>query len=212
VIPLADLDQILSSSVWTALATLLAALAIGVSIVLYRKQRARKTLSFEMEITELVSVHSEARDQIKIFYGEEQVVNACLLQLQLENVGNVPITEADFEKPLGIALTQDGSPLTAEISASDPPGLEPAVGIADHAVQVDPHLLNPRDRITLKVIARNFTGFQLQYRIVGISRLIDAKEQAERAATRKYFLIGMAAGMVGVFLPVLASSLSDLVF
>lgn len=193
----AGIGEVLSSPVWTAFAAILAAGAIGVSIFLYLKQRTRKALSYEMKVTELVNVHNEVRDQFRVFFGKEQVANACLLQLRLENTGNVPIPEADFERPLEIALAKDGSPLTVEVPSAEPPGLEPTAEIVDHAVRVHPLLLNPGDNLTVKVITRNFSEFALRYRIVGISRLTDARDQARKAEKRRALLFGILGALVG---------------
>jgi hypothetical protein len=169
-VPFADFSDVLSGPGWSVGATVLAAVAIVVAVVLARQQRAHKVLGYDLGVTALVSVHQGARDLIKIYYGDEQIDQADLLQLRLVNAGNVPILEADFQRPLRLEFEGGGSPLTVDAKSS-PDELRPKVEIVGGAVTLAPLLLNPEDSISIEVFARNFKGVHLDYRVIGVPTL-----------------------------------------
>lgn len=181
--PLADIGDVLDSPVWTAAATVLAAVTIGITIWLYRRQRSRKSLSYSVSVTPLVNVHSAAQDRIKIFYGEEQIKQMHLLEARIENTGNVPILSSDFEQPISFDLGRRARALTAEVSDLQPPELKLEVNLDGQEIQLAPLLLNPGDSLTIKSFVRDLSGkVQCHSRIIGVSKMVDA--QAQREAQR----------------------------
>jgi len=188
--PVGDFSDVLSSPGWAVGATLLAGIAIIVAVVLARQQRARKILGYEIGITSLVSVHRGARDLIKIFYENEQIEHAHLLRLRLVNAGNVPILEADFDRPLKLDFEGSGSPLTVEAKSS-PPELHPDVKIADGGVALSPLLLNPGDSISIEVFVRDYRGVHFDYRIIGVPTLTEMTPQVTPSITQ---LLGDSLG------------------
>lgn len=181
--PFGNLTEVLGSPAWSVGATVLAAAAIIVSIVIARQQRARKVLGYELGFTELVSVHQGARDLIKIYYEDEQIEQAHLLQLRLINVGDLPVLQADFQRPLTLEFEGGGSPLTVE-AKSRPAELRPEVEIVGSSVSLKPLLLNPGDSISVEVFARNFKGLNCDYRIIGVPTLTEMTPQIAPSLTQ----------------------------
>jgi hypothetical protein len=185
---IADIGDILGSPVWTVLATLLAAAAIWVSIWLYRRQRTRKSLSYEISVTELVSVHSaanDAKDRIRIFFDEEQIEQVHLVEARIENNGNVPVPSSDFEGPLVIELGEGAAPLTVDVTNKTTPDLHGEAAYRKTAVALAPLLLNPGDGLTLKILTRNLQRkVECHYRIVGVTEMTDAAAQRESQGQR----------------------------
>jgi hypothetical protein len=175
----ADIGEIAGSPIWTVLATILAAAAIGVSIWLYRRDRTRKSLAYEVKQVELVSVHQAApKGRIKILFDDEEIKHVHLIEAQIENNGNVPVTVEDFEQAIVIDLGEGATALTADISKVTPDNLEVEVRPDGNQVEIQPLLLNPGDCMTLKIFARDFGGkVERRYRIVGISKMDDAAIQ-----------------------------------
>ena len=182
----ADLGDVLGSPAWTAAATILAAIAIGVTIWLYRRQRSRKTLSYSVKVTQLVSVHSAAKDRIEISYGNERIKQMHLVEARIENTGNVPVESSDFEQPITFDLGQGARALTAEASELQPPELEIQVQLNGQQIQLMPLLLNPGDGLTIKSFVRDLSPssqVKCRYRIVGVSKMVDARAQREAQLT-----------------------------
>jgi hypothetical protein len=191
----ADIGGLLSSPVWTVLATLLAAAAIWVSIWLYRRQRTRKALSYEVQTTSLVSIHSAAEGRIKVFFEGDEVEQAHLVETRVENSGNVPVEPDDFNQPIIFDLGKGASALTVDVTGIMPADLHGQVVLNGQEVELRPLLLNPGDGLTLKVIARDFAGkVTCHYRIVGISHMDDGTVQKQREHQRD--LLRRLAGAV----------------
>ena len=184
---LADFGDVLGSPVWTFLATVLAAAAIWVSIWLYRRQRTRKSLSYSVKVTELVSVHQAAKGRIKILFDEEEIEQAQLIEARIENDGNVPITMGDFQQPFVFDLGEGATALTADITKCAPDDLPAYVSAHKNEVEIQPLLLNPEDDLTIKIFARNLHHRPVPHcRIVGVSKLRDAAADRQRQAQRTF--------------------------
>jgi hypothetical protein len=194
VVQIADIGGVLGSPVWTVLATVLAAAAIWVSIWLYRRQRTRKSLSYTIKVTELVSVHQAAKGRIKILFDEEEIERAQLVEARIENDGNVPITIEDFQLPFVFDLGEGATALTADITKCTPDDLPAQVYVVKNEIEIQPLLLNPGDGLTIKSFARNLQQKPVPHcRIVGVSKLRDAADDRQRQAQRTTLRRSLAA-------------------
>jgi hypothetical protein len=202
-------NDVIGSPAWTVAATVLAAVAIGVSVYLSRRGRSRKELTYAKQVTQLVSIHDEGLGRISIHYEDEPVERAYLIELSLRNSGNVPIVEDDFDRPFTVTFGR-ATPMTLDIGETKPPELNPSLEMDENSVSIQPLLLNPGDELTFKVLVRDFDGeATLHGRIVGVRELVDARLQAERAASwRRAFaatpITSWLAALFSVVLVVLA--------
>jgi hypothetical protein len=163
-----------------------------VTVFLYRKQQQRKSLTYAIKVTQLVSVHSEAQDHITIFYEGEQIERVHLVEVPLENSGNVPIIERDFERPLVVELGEGAEVLTVEAPEVEPSEIEPVTTIDGTSVTVSPLLLNPGDTLAVKLLVGDFAGeASLHSRIVGIKQLTNANDQDQRTWKQKVTSSGL---------------------
>jgi hypothetical protein len=173
----ADLVDIAGSPIW---ATILAAVAILVSLYLYRRQRTRKSLSYEIKLVELVSVHRAAEGRIKVLFDEEEIGQVHLVEARFENNGNVPVTAEDFEQAISLDLGDGATALTADVTDVTPEDLHVEARPRGNRVEIQPLLLNPGDCMTLKAFARDLRGeVECRYRIVGVARMDDAAAQRQ---------------------------------
>jgi hypothetical protein len=197
-VPIASFSDLWESPVWSVGATILTALAIGVSIYFFIKQRQRKRLTYGVTITELVSVHGDAKDKIEIFYEREIVERVHLVEVTLKNTGNVAIPASDYEVPFSVGLGEGAEVLTAEVVRTEPAGLtaelefvkeprerdrnadEQSVENVASTVTLKPLLLNPGDQLTIKILVADFVGEpEFDHRIIGVSRLSNSADPKE---------------------------------
>jgi hypothetical protein len=173
-VAVASFTSVLSHPAWTAAATLLAAIAIGLTIVLYRRGKARKAVTCVLSSTSLVSVRSEARGKIEIVYEGHPVGGVHLVSFSLANSGNVPVVRDDFERALIVELGPGATPLedTIEVKEKRPSDLHPNVYADGSRLILDPLLLNPGDSFSIAALVRDFTGpLTIDGRIAGVSKL-----------------------------------------
>ena len=73
---LASLNDVFNGP--TVISAILAVAAMGLSVFLWRRGRARKALAYTVSDTPLVSIRSEAGDKIQIAYDGQPVKEAPL--------------------------------------------------------------------------------------------------------------------------------------
>lgn len=184
-IPSCDIADVLESPVWTVLATVLAAATIAVTVLLYRRQRSRKRLACEIRVTPLVGSHRIADDKLKTYFEDGQSERVHLVEARVENTGNVPVTANDFERPISFHLGDSATVLAVDVSSKSPLELPEEVTLRGGEVRLMPLLLNPGDGLTLKILVGNLRDeVQCQYRIIGISRMVDVSARAKRKEQR----------------------------
>src|SRR4051794_35191671 len=209
----ANIGDVAGSPVWGVLGPILAAIAIWVTLWLYRRQRTRKSLAYEIKQIELVSLHRAApKGRIKILFDDEEIQHVHLVEARIENSGNVPVTKGDFEQPIVIGLGDGATALTADVTETTPDDLRVEAKPDADQVKIQPLLLNPGDCMTLKVFVRNFQGkVQCHYRIVGIPKMDDAAMQRQNrqfSLRRWYRAAGVGTALIFSVLTSLAAGLS----
>jgi hypothetical protein len=95
---LASISDVLTNA--TLVGAIVGAAGLGATVIIYRRQRIRKSLAYAVTNTPLVSIRSEARDKIQITYDGEPVKGVHLVSFSLSNVGNQPVSEEDGVVPL----------------------------------------------------------------------------------------------------------------
>jgi hypothetical protein len=202
--------ELLRDPVWQFVGALLAAIAIGIAILVYYRQRRRKRLGYQiLANTPVLTVDEEIRGKLKIWYEDIPVRNLQLLLLKFINTGNVPIATADFERPLSITFGSEAKILSSEIIASSPSDLSPSISATTHGIALAPLLLNPNDYFTIKaLVSERQGGVSVTARIIGVERVVYLKESLliKRGALLFAFVLsGLLSGIVSNWLTVLTT-------
>jgi len=84
---------------------LLEIIAILAAFVIFFLQWQRKAISYGI-ITDasVVSVSDKVKDRIQILYDGMQVQNLRLIEIRIQNTGNLPIKPDDYVEPLVIRV------------------------------------------------------------------------------------------------------------
>src|SRR5947208_7078313 len=85
-----------------AVVTLLAAVITSfISFWIFRKQRNRKEISYEVvSNAPIASINKEVKDKVEILYEGKPVKDLSLLVLKVWNSGNVAVKPEDFIEPI----------------------------------------------------------------------------------------------------------------
>jgi len=193
------MSDILRDPVWQFVATILAVIAILVSISLYLKQRRRKMLSYEIvSRTPLLSIEEEIKGVLKILYEGEPVQQVHLIVTTIMNSGNTPILVNEYERPISLGFGEEAQILTAEIAKTQPDSLRASTSIEDDKVTLQPTLLNGGDSITLKMLVSKFDGeITVDGRIVGVKEIQESRESVVKIFGLS--VIGFVMTMAGTF-------------
>jgi hypothetical protein len=212
-VPVHEQSSLLGSELfWVIVAAVAAIAAVIVAIAVHMLSRTRRALAYEVATTPLLS--ERAPGALEISYEGVAVRNATLVEVDVRNVGNVPIRTADFESRLVAVFAPGVQLLHPEVAATQPVDLGPTLVSTPNRIGVEPLLLNPNDGFTLQVLAGDYTGdVELQGRIAGITefqrsyvtpqeRLVRSTEIAAAAATG----LGLSVPVVGSLAEVLVSA------
>lgn len=158
---------------WQFVGTILAVLAIIISIVLFFAQRKRKVLAYEIiSQTAILSEADEVSGKLQILFQGETVKNVHLLVIKLINMGNVPIVSADYEREVKLEFKDSEKILSAEIAETTPDNLSGEIFLNDKNIMLKPILLNPKDAIVIKILISGFQGtVHLDGRIIGVKSI-----------------------------------------
>jgi hypothetical protein len=165
--------ELLRDPIWQFIGAILALIAIAISILVFKLQRKRKRLSYNIVIdTPLLSVREDIEGKLKITYQRKRVKNIRLVEINFSNTGNVPITTSDYERPLKVCYGDAASILTAEISNVEPSNLCATITSDTNSYTISPVLLNPKDSISVRVLLSDYDrNFTIDTRIIGIFKV-----------------------------------------
>lgn len=169
--------EFLRDSLWTFVGVLLALLAILVSIGVYYAQKQRKRITVEtLARVPLIAIGKEGIEGLAITFNGEPLERATVVLIRVTNTGNMPILGADFESPLSFEFAGDSKILSAAVVSSEPPRIPIAVTIAGATATLSPHLLNPNDSLTCRILLlaseSKFISFA---RIAGVKTIEDSR-------------------------------------
>jgi hypothetical protein len=196
---------VLADELFWVIVGVLAAVVIGVvTIVITARSRPRPALAYETQATRLVA--RQAAGRLEITFDGEPVEDVHLVDLTVANTGNRPFVDADFVRPLHVVLPEGAVALSAEVTGSDPPGLEPKAGIEpETGATVRLALLNPRDGFTVSVLVKGLKAsdeVRLGGRVAGVHEFDHSTQSAAgmlaEVATAAMLTSDPGLGAIGV--------------
>ncbi|PGR32566.1 hypothetical protein COC64_24050 [Bacillus cereus] len=198
----------------TIISTIIGITGIGLGLFYFLKNRKQKKL--EYVISNKTPLFNQLHSKMKIYFDDQEIKeDACLSILTIENIGNEPVKEEEFEKnkPLKINLLRsDGTAariFDVEKYKSNPLDFNVEFDYTDQEgiIFIKPILFNSKDHVSLKLISTEFERVSVSGRIVGGSIV-----NGEKRKKRKVFqsrLIGFGTGLIVSIFGTLTSLLLD---
>lgn len=192
--------ELLRDPLWQFVGAALAVAALIASFVIYRLQRLRKGVTYDvLSRTNLLTVREELEGKLQVLYEGEPAKSLSLLVLKLWNSGNQPILATDYERPISFGTGEASRLLTADVTEAEPLGLQVDYEISGNKLVLKPMLLNPGDSVTLKLLVRDAGA-----RLVPDSRIVGVKSLHRLGDGSKLFpaltTVGMLLIAVGFYL------------
>jgi hypothetical protein len=180
--------------------TILAIVAICVTLVLFLSGRRRKRLSYLLSDTPVLGVHEAVNpSRVKILFDGVPVTEVRLLTITVNNWGNEPIRVEDFERPLRFTWSEPARILTAEVIEVSPESLQPTIKAGVNEIVVDPLLLNPGDWLRIKTLINEASKLSVDVRVVGVKRITKILA-SDKATSDKTLRLLAAMGFVGTLI------------
>ncbi|BCL82174.1 hypothetical protein ccbrp13_46390 [Ktedonobacteria bacterium brp13] len=133
--------------------------AIIVAIWIYKRQKLKKEISYEIvSNAPLVSINEKMKDRIKILLDGSEMNSPRLIVIKLINTGNDAVKKDDIEDPLSIQI-QGATIISAEVLNTDPQNffLKPEdkkdfVQWQGSEITLQKKLFNPKDEISISTL------------------------------------------------------------
>jgi hypothetical protein len=101
--------------------TILAAVAICITLTLFLVARRRKRLSYSLSDTRVLGVHEAVNpSRVEILFDGAPVTDVRLVTITINNSGNESIKSDDFERALRFSWAEPARILTAEVVEVSP--------------------------------------------------------------------------------------------
>lgn len=97
--------------------------------------------------------NKEGESGIKVMLGEKDISDATIYYFLISNAGSTVIKREDFDGDLTIGLKGSKYVINPESYDSYPKNIAPKLKVVEGGVAIEPLLLNPGDRVGIKVIA-----------------------------------------------------------
>lgn len=155
---------------WKVIIGLIAILVTLFGLIYFQWWRNRKSLSYEVITTALLTAADEIKNDLQILYKGAPIKNAHLVIIKVTNDGYQPIKKDDFEDGLVFEFSEGTQFLSYEIIKPHPSNLK-VVLIAPvlHRLGVEPLLLNSKDSFEIRLlVSSNAISVKGNARIVGV--------------------------------------------
>lgn len=183
--------------------TILAIVAICLTVSLFLAGRRRKRLSYLLSDTQVVGVHEAVNpSRVQILFDGVPVSEVRLLIVTVDNWGNEPIRLDDFERPLRFSWSEPAQILTAKVTEVSPENLQPTIIAGASEIVVEPLLLNPGDWFRISTLINQVGKLSVDARVVGVKRItkITASDKVTSVRTLRLLALMGFAGTLTILL------------
>lgn len=194
----------------------LAIVGIVLSIWLYRRGRQRRAISCVFDpLTSPVEIKAgdALRGEIKILYRGQPVSNLFMIRATIKNTGNLPIRKTDVVEPLTFMFRPSAELVRQPQTVNTKPDniqatwsvLETETPARVTIAQLEFDLLNPGEELTAEFLCTGESSVpKLTARIEGITQIdvADSQEMRWRKEIRSAAIVGIAAILMGLSLPI----------
>lgn len=183
------MDELLTffrDSAWGAAGALVAVISAGIAYRFNPKEKVKK-LQFERFDDRLIGLKSNQDERLQLLYDGKPRSIIRLVRYQFRNIGTETISSSDFERPLSFIVVGGGKGelLRSTVEVQFPPQLHLDINQVGPKATIAPAMLNPGDRFAVTLLLADDCQVQLDYRIVGLSKIEDetSSPQSDRRST-----------------------------
>lgn len=170
--------QIIRDPLWQFVSIIVSLIVTG---VVYWLQQPYKELSYDIiSSTPLFSIMEEAQGKVEVLFDGEPVTDAYLLIIKLHNSGNKAIISSDYESPIQLNFNEEVSILSAEVIDDTEYSITTTLQVVQNRIKLKPILINPKESVTIKVIASNYKELNITARITNINKIEYKSTSRER--------------------------------
>lgn len=119
------------------------------------------------------NVVKDIKEAVEIKEGTDSLLDTSLVRFSITNTGRAAIQADVFDKPAHFTFGPRAKIIKARITNSLPTGMQKTVklGQGTKELEIQPFLLNPKERIDVEVFGTNFDTFEPNLRLIGLSEI-----------------------------------------
>jgi hypothetical protein len=126
--------------------------------------------------------------ELHLLYKDHEIFDLGILQIRIQNDGAQPITKADIEEPITIAVEGATEIVSAPVVETRPPNLHFETTISGKNVELNKSLLNPNDTVTVEIDAiaterGKIDISEVSGRIAGVQNIVFHKSLPQQTQT-----------------------------
>ena len=167
--------EFLRDPIWQFIGAAIALFAIVVAVIAIKLQLIKKSLSYSIFSSSLIFYvfSEEHRPRLRILYDDKEVQDLRTVDLVVQNDGNIPILQSDFSIPIAVSFPEWLNVLGVAVTEVSPNGLQIKTTQNENGVIIEPTLLNPKDRFSMRFIVESneYLSPTVRARIVGIHEI-----------------------------------------
>jgi hypothetical protein len=201
-----------------AVAIVVGLITAFVAIWVFRKQRSKKEISYQViSNAPIASVSKGLENRVTIHVDGKPVGSARQVVLKIRNSGNVAVSRDDYDMPINFAF-EESLVIEGDILSTEPEDLintidkktfinvfvvDPNKGFVPDSAVIDKILLNPKESITLTfLLSGAYDKLNVRGRIVNgeIVMLKEIKQETLRAAINFTILWTALVSFTGILL------------
>jgi hypothetical protein len=168
-------ESLFQHPAWQAVGVVAGVAAVIVGLVAIRMQWRSKACSIRAHSAPVLSVGTKLRGDVEIRYRGVTVTDVTLHEITVVNSGNVPILGEELVRPFVVSFGETAHILSIELLPSRPAdldaGLDQVGADPATAITLQPPLLNPSDRITVRCLVAGGAEPKITARITGVREL-----------------------------------------
>jgi hypothetical protein len=172
-----------------AFRTLIAIVAIGVSILIYRLNKKKKALSYEvLRNDRIFRVVGSLASRVQITVDGKSANNVSLILVDIQNSGNEPIKRDDFDTPLQFEFGAKAEILSARVLRTKPSDLVATIDVDESKLTLNALLLNKNDSLTIEaLVSAPDEKLKHSVRIVGVADIKTSINNRRGNNTKEWF-------------------------
>jgi len=203
--------SLLQDPFWQFVINVAVALLVGigtaiVAIIIFRKQRNRREITYEvLSDAPLASINKAVENRVEVRLDGSPVKDARLLVINVGNTGNVAVKREDYDEPIKFVF-KDREVISSDILSTEPAELidqkdiKTFLSLGSETVELPKFLLNPKQEITLTVLLKGAKDkVRARARIVDgdITELVTKRPRAIKIALPA-IVVGILIALINV--------------
>ncbi|MFI8221995.1 hypothetical protein [Pseudomonas sp. NPDC085632] len=156
---------------WKFILTLTVAILGIVVPLVWQSDLSSKNMELRLSSSTSLEPSSKILD-LQVVLDGKKLEKPYSSSLELVNTGSKTVLSSDFDKPIEILIGDGAKLVTARITDTTPNDIPAEISLSGNAIQIAPHLSNPKDTISLSVITSGEKpDYSTRGRIAGIQNI-----------------------------------------